>query len=178
MEPHSLFNACIAPLSRPVLLLWCVISRLIWAYLPFVINKCKNNNTKLNRYIEKCVRLLMSCHHNRESGQRRCAAWLWPRCTALPHCNWMDASECINGLSHVSALCPRSPPWWGWGAHAAGTNCEFERIMSWCPFSKSDHVSKQCRPTCGNDALTRGSPARKISSVAYRMPQLWSSQII
>jgi len=38
-------------------------------------------------------------HHHHESGQRCCAIWPWPRCTALSHCNWIDVPIRINGFS-------------------------------------------------------------------------------
>jgi len=74
----------------------------------------------------------------------------------------------LNGCSRVHQLlepcftCPTARSPLGWGAPTAGTNCELERTMSWCPFSKSDHVSKQCRPSCVGDSMMSCPEANRL----------------
>jgi len=44
--------------------------------------------------------LSYALNHNRVSSERHCAVWPCPRCTALSHCDWMDAPESIKGFNH------------------------------------------------------------------------------
>jgi len=104
-------------------------------------------------------------HHNRESGKRRCAIWPWPRCTALPHWNWMDVPARINGLSYVARALQRGHFQDEDGAPAAGNTYEFERTiavfhfpsLSLCPNSADRRVLMM--------SLTRGRPVASVTVV-------------